>query len=68
MWICNSKAFNENAIAGRRRGLSTIYNRRNLVLQSKLGRDVELQNTHIVLFKSLADLMQVGTLSVKLGL
>ena len=36
--------------------------------QSKLGRDVELQNTHIVLFKSSRDVMQVTTLNTQLGL
>ena len=42
--ICNSKAFVDIATAGRHRGLSTIYFMHNLFLQSKLGRDVELQS------------------------
>ena len=46
--ICNSKAFVDIATAGRHRGLSTIYIKHDLRHQSKLGRDVELQNTHIV--------------------
>ena len=50
--ICNSKAFADNAIAGRHRCLSTIYIKDDFFHQSKLGRDVELQNTHIVLLKS----------------
>ena len=66
--ICNSKAFVDIANAGRHRGLSTIYIKHNLFHQSKLGRDVELQNTHIVLFKSPRDVMQVTTLSTQLGL
>ena len=66
--ICNSKAFFDIATAGRHRGLSTIYIKHNLFQQSKLGRDVELQNTHIVLFKSPRDVMQVTTLSTQLGL
>ena len=53
--ICNSKAFVDIATAGRHRGFSTIYIKYNIFHQSKLGRDVELQNTHIVLFKSLRD-------------
>ena len=65
--ICNSKAFVDIAIAGRHRGLSTIFIKHNLFHQSKLGRDVELQNTHIVLFKSPRDVMQVTTLSTELG-
>ena len=66
--ICNSKAFVDIATAGRHRGLSTIYIKHNLFHQSELGRDVELQNTHIVLFKSPRDVMQVTTLSTQLGL
>ena len=66
--ICNSKAFVDIATAGRHRGLSTIYIKHNLFHQSKLGRDVEIQNTHIVLFKSPRDVMQVTTLSTQLGL
>ena len=66
--ICNSKAFVDIATAGRLRGLRTIYIKHNFFHQSKLGRDVELQNTHIVLFKSPRDVMQVTTLSTQLGL
>ena len=66
--ICNSKAFVDIATAVRHRGLSTIYIKHNLFHQSKLGRDVQLQNTHIVLFKSPRDVMQVTTLSTQLGL
>ena len=47
--IYNSKAFVDITTAGRHRGLSTIYIKQNLFHQTKLGRDVELQNTHIVL-------------------
>ena len=66
--ICNSKAFVDIATAGRHRGLRTIYIKHNLFHQSKLGRDVELQNTHIILFKSPRDVMQVTTLCTQLGL
>ena len=66
--ICNSKAFVDIDTAGRHRGLSKTYIKHNLFHQSKLGRDVELQNTHIVLFKSPRDVMQVTTLSTQLGL
>ena len=65
--ICNSKAFVDIATTGRHRGLSTIYFKHNFFHQSKLGRDFELQNTHIVLFKSPRDVMQVNTLSAQLG-
>ena len=56
----------EFAAAGRHHGFSIIYNKHNLLHQSKLGRDVELQNTHIVLFKSTRDVHQVATLSLQL--
>ena len=62
------KAFVDIATAGRHRSLSKIYIKHNLFHQSKLGRDVELQNTHIVLFKSPRDVMQVTTLSTQFGL
>ena len=66
--IRNSKAFVGIATTGRHRGLSIIYIKHNVFHQSKLGRDVELQNTHIVLFKSPRDVMQVTTLGTQLGL
>ena len=66
--VCNSKAFVDIDTAGRHRGLSTIYIKHNFFHQSKLGRDVELQNNHNVLFKSYRDVMQVTTLSTQLGL
>ena len=66
--ICNSKAFVDIATAGRHRGLSTIYIKHNFFHQSKLGRNVVLQNTHIVLFKSPRYVMQVTTLGVQLDL
>lgn len=66
--VCSSKAFVKIATAGRHRGLSTIYIKHNLFHKSNLGRDVELQTTHIVLFKSPRDVMQISTLSTQLGL
>ena len=66
--ICKSKAFVDIATAGRHRGLSIIYIKHNLFHKSKLGRDVEFQNSHIVSFKSPRDIMQVTNLSTQLGL
>ena len=66
--ICKSKEFVDIATAGRHREYCTIYIKHNLFHQSKLGRDVELQNTHIVFFKSPRDVHQVATLIVQLGL
>ena len=65
--ICNSKAFVDIATAGRHPGLSTMYIKHNLFHQSKLGTDLELQNTHVVLFKSPRDVIHVTTLSTQLG-
>ena len=56
--ICNSKAFVDIATAGRHRGLCTIFIKHNFFNQSKLGRDVELQNIHIVLFKYPRDVIK----------
>ena len=66
--ICISQAFVDVATAGRYRGFSTIHIKHKLFHQSKFGRDVELQNTHFVLFKSPRDVMQVKTLGAELGL
>ena len=66
--ILISKQFVKVATAGRHRALNTIYIKHNLFHQSELGRDVELQNTHIVLVKSPRDVLQINTLSQQLGL
>ena len=66
--FCNSKEFVDIATAGRHRSFSTIYIKHNLFHKSKLVVDVELQNTHIVLFKSPRDVHQVASLSVQLEL
>ena len=65
---CSSKAFVDIAAAGRHRGLSTVYFMPKLFHQSKLGRDVEMQNTHIVLFTSPAEVLRVSRLCAQLGL
>ena len=60
--------FVDIATIGRHRGVSIVYIKHNLFHQSKLGKDVVLQNTHIVLFKFPRDVMQVTTLGAQLGL
>ena len=60
--VCSSKEFVKIATAGRHRGLSTIYIKHNLFHKSTL------QTTHIALFKSPRDVMQISTLSIQLGL
>ena len=66
--ISSSKEFVQIATAGRHKGLSTVYIKHNLFHQSRLGRDIELQNTHIVLFKSPREVLQINTLSQQLRL
>ena len=66
--IRNSKAFVVVPTADRHRGLSTTYTKHNVFHQIKLGREVELQNLHIVLFKPPRVVMQISTLSAHLGL
>ena len=66
--ICNSKVFVDISTAGRHRGFSTIEIKHNLFHQSKLGRVVELENTHIVLLMSPRVVHQVTTSSVLLAL
>ena len=66
--ICNSKDFVDFDTAGRYRGLSTTYIKHKFFHQLELGRNFELQNTHIVFFKSARDVMQVSTFSAQLGL
>ena len=61
------KVLKKIAETGRHRVLGTIYIKHNLFHKSKLGRDIELQNTLIVLFKSPRDVMQVVRLRVQLG-
>ena len=66
--ICRSKDFQQIATAGRHRGLNVIYIKHNLFHKSPLGRDIELQLTHIILFKNPRDVQQVKKLSQQLGL
>ena len=65
--ICISKLVVDLATAGRHFGLSTTHVKHKVFPQNKFGPDVELQNMHSGLFKSLHVLMQVCTFSVFLG-
>ena len=66
--ITKSKDFEKIATAGRHKKINCIYVKHNLFHKSPLGRDAELQNTHIVLFKSPRDVQQIGVLAKQLGL
>ena len=56
------------ASTGRPHEFSPTYIKHNIFHQFKLGRVFELQNTHIILFKSPRDVHQIATLSVLLKL
>ena len=66
--ISKNSRFSKLATAGRHRGLNVIYIKHNLFHKSPLGRDAELQNTHITLFKSPRDVLQITKLGQQLGL
>ena len=65
---CNSKVFVVIATAVRHGGLSIFSITQNLFHQSKLGQNIELQHTHIVLFKCSSDRKSISTISAQLGL
>ena len=60
--LLKSKDFTRIATAGRHLGLHVLYNKHNLFHKSPIGRDVELQLTHIVLFQSPRDINQIERL------
>ena len=66
--ISSSKEFVKIVTAGRHKAYITVYIKHNLFHQSRLGRDIELQNTHIVTFKSPRDVLQINMLSQQLRL
>lgn len=65
--ISRSKDFEKIATSGRHRNFAVIYVKHNLYHKSPLGRDIELQNTHIVLFKSPRDVNQISKFGQQLG-
>ena len=66
--FCISKTFVVAATAGRHLALSIFYFRHILFRRSRPGPEVDLQSTHVALFKFPRDLMQVSTPSVQLEL
>ena len=66
--ISRSKQFGKTAITGRHQKLRFIYMKHNLFHKSANRRDTELQNTHIVLFRSPRDVQQIDVLGKKLCL
>ena len=60
--------FSDDATASTHRGFCSFSLKHNILHQSKLGTDVELLNTPIVVFESPRDVHQDATLTVELGL
>ena len=58
-YIFNDKEFLKLANAGRHRNISVIYVKHNLFQQSKWSRTIDLNTTHIILFKSPRDIQQI---------
>ena len=65
--IFNDKEFSKLATAGRQRNISVIYVKHNLFQQSKWSRTIDLNTTHIILFKSPRDKRQITYIGTKLN-
>ena len=65
--IFNDKEFSKLATAGRHKNLSVIYVKHNLFQQSKWSRTIDLNTTHIILFKSPRDVQQIGLIGRQLN-
>ena len=65
--IFNDKEFVKIATSGGHRKLHVIYVKHNLFQQSKWSRTIDLNTTHIVLFKSPRDIIQIDYLGKQLG-
>ena len=65
--IFNDKEFVKIATSGRHRKLHVIYVKHNLFHQSKWSRTIDLNTTHIILFKTLRDIQQIEYLGKQLN-
>ena len=66
--IYNDKEFVKLATAGRHKNINVIYIKHNLYQQSKWSRTIDLNTSHIILFKSPRDIQQVEYLGKQLNL
>ena len=64
--IFNDKEFVKLATSGRHRKLNVIYVKHNLFHQRNWSRTIDLNTTHIILFKSLRDIQQIEYLGKQL--
>ena len=58
--LFNDKEFSKLATAGRHKKLSVIFVKHNLFQQGKWSRTIDLNTSHIVLFKSPRDIQQIS--------
>ena len=65
--IFKDKEFSKLATAGRHKNISVIYVKHNLFQQSKWSRTIDLNTTHIILFKSPRDTQQIGLIGRQLN-
>ncbi len=65
--IYNEKRFLKLAVSGRHKKVGIIYVKHNLFHQSKQSKTIDLQNTHVILFKSPRDENQIAYLGKQLG-
>ena len=66
--IYNDNEFVKLATAGRHKGLDVIYVKHNLFQQSRWSRTIDLNTSHIILFKSPRDIQQLEHLGRQLNL
>ncbi len=65
--IYNSKDFESLATSGRHLKLNVLYIKHNLFQQSKYSRTIDLNNTHLILFKNPRDYEQIKSLFTRMG-
>ena len=65
--IYDDKEFVKIATSGRHRKLHVMYIKHNLFHQSKWSRTIDLNTTHIILFKLLRDIQQIEYLEKQLN-
>ena len=65
--IFNEKDFVKLATAGRHKNVHVIYVKHNLFQQSKQSRTIDLNTTHLILFKSPRDIQQIDYLDRQLN-
>ena len=65
--IFNDKEFSKLATAGRHKNINVIYVKHNSFQQSKWSRTIDLNTTHIILFKSPLEIQQIGLIGRQLN-